>query len=105
MSHPSVRTSMNLLTPAKDAVARHPVAAFLLIGIGAYVVVVLVPPLVDTEILPFGLPFYGVLGGILGVGLAAFVVTAATDGRAGVEDLARRSLRWRVPVRWYLLAL
>jgi CAAX protease family protein len=96
---------MNLLAPAKDAVARHPIAAFLLIGIGVYVAAVLIPPLVETEILPFDLPFYGVLGGIFGVGLAAFVVTAATDGRAGVDDLARRSLRWRIPVRWYLLAL
>lgn len=96
---------MNLLASTKDAVARHPVAAFLLIGIGVYVAVVLIPPLVELEILPFELPFYGVLGGILGVGLAAFVVTAATDGRAGVEDLARRSLRWRVPWRWYLIAL
>jgi uncharacterized protein len=96
---------MNLLASTKDAVARHPIAAFLLIGIGVYVAVVLIPPLVELEILPFELPFYGVLGGILGVGLAAFVVTAATDGRAGVEDLARRSLRWRVPLRWYLIAL
>jgi membrane protease YdiL (CAAX protease family) len=42
-------------------------------------------------------------GGI--VGLAAFVVTAATAGGPGVVDLARRSLRWRVSVRWYLVAL
>jgi membrane protease YdiL (CAAX protease family) len=96
---------MNLLAPAKDAVARHPVAAFLLIGIGAYVALVLIGSLIEMEILPFDLPFYGVLGGIFGVGLAAFVVTAATDGRAGVEDLVRRSLRWRVPVGWYLIAL
>jgi CAAX protease family protein len=96
---------MNLLAAAKAAVARHPVAAFLIIGIGVYVAVVLIPRLVETEILPFELPLYGVLGGVFGVGLAAFVVTAATDGRAGVEDLARRSLRWRVPVRWYLIAL
>lgn len=95
---------MNLLVPARDAVVRHPVAAFLVIGIGAYVALVLIPPLVETEILPFDLPFYGVLGGIFGVGLAAFVVTAATGGRAGVEDLMRRSVRWRVPVRWYLIS-
>ncbi len=95
---------MNLLAPAKDAVARHPVAAFLIIGIGVYVVAVLIPPLVEKEI-PFDLPLYGLLGGIFGVGLAAFVVTAALDGRAGVDDLARRSLRWRVPVRWYLISL
>ena len=37
----------------KDAVARHPVAAFLLIGIGVYLAVVLIAPLVETEILPF----------------------------------------------------
>jgi hypothetical protein len=41
----------------------------------------------------------------LGAGLAAFLVTAALSGRAGVADLGRRSLRWRVPVRWYLIAL
>jgi uncharacterized protein len=97
--------SMSLLAPTKDAVARHPVATFLLIGIGVYVAVALISPLVETEILPFDLPLHGVLGGIFGVGLAAFVVTAATDGRAGVEDLLRRSLRWRVPGRWYLIAL
>jgi uncharacterized protein len=41
----------------------------------------------------------------LGAGLAAFLVTAALSGRIGVADLRRRSLRWRVPVRWYLIAL
>jgi hypothetical protein len=33
------------------------------------------------------------------------LVVAASDGREGVRDLARRSLRWRVGVRWYLLAV
>jgi hypothetical protein len=41
----------------------------------------------------------------LGAGLAAFLVTVALSGRAGVADLGRRSLRWRVPLRWYLIAL
>ena len=58
----------------------------------------------DAEILPFDLPLHGAVGA-LGVGLAAFLVTAALAGRAGVADLARRSVRWRVPVRWYLVAL
>jgi hypothetical protein len=48
---------------------------------------------------------WGSLGTIFGVALAAFLVVAATDGQAGVRDLARRSLRWRVSVRWYLVAL
>ena len=85
--------------------ARRPVAAFLLIGIGGYVAAALILSPLDTEVLPFELPLYGVLGGIVGVALAAFLVSYATDGRAGAEDLARRSLRWRVAVRWYLLAL
>jgi membrane protease YdiL (CAAX protease family) len=55
--------------------------------------------------LPFGLPLHGVVGGVLGVGLAAFLVTAALSGRAGVADLVRRSVRWRLSVRWYLIAL
>jgi hypothetical protein len=37
--------------------------------------------------------------------LGAFLVTTALAGRDGVVDLARRSMRWRVPIRWYLIAL
>src|SRR6185436_5235649 len=42
---------------------------------------------------------------VIGLGVGAFVVTGALAGRDGVVDLARRSVRWRVPVRWYLVAL
>lgn len=45
------------------------------------------------------------LGAILGLALPAFLVTAATDGTAGVRDLLRRTLRWRVGIGWYLLAV
>jgi uncharacterized protein len=38
-------------------------------------------------------------------GLAVLLVPAALSGRCGVTDLTRRSVRWRVPVRWYLIAL
>lgn len=96
---------MNLPSAAKRAVARHPVAAFLIIGNAVYLTAALTPPLVETKIPPFNLPLFASLGTILGVGLAAFLVTAATEGRAGVNDLVRRTLRWRVPVRWYLITL
>ena len=86
-------------------VARRPVAAFMLFGLGAGFLTAAIRPIADSEILPYDLPLHGVVGGILGVGLGAFVVTAALAGRAGVTDLARRSVRWRVPVRWYLVAL
>jgi membrane protease YdiL (CAAX protease family) len=86
-------------------VARHPIVAFLLIGNGVYLAAALTPPLVESKVLPFDLPLFAAVGTILGVGLAAFVVTGAVDGWAGATDLARRTLRWRVPVRWYLITL
>lgn len=43
--------------------------------------------------------------GLVGPLLAAFALTAVTDGWAGVRDLASRVLRWRVPARWWLLAV
>jgi uncharacterized protein len=85
--------------------ARSPVASFMVIGLGAGFLTAAIRPIADAEILPFGLPLHGLLGGVLGVGLGAFLVTAALEGRAGVVDLAQRSVRWRVPVRWYLVAL
>ncbi len=86
-------------------IARHPVVSFMVLGLGAGFLTVAIPPIVHTKILPSGLPMHGFLGGVLGVGFAAFLVTAALAGRDGVVDLAHRSLRWRVPVRWYWVAL
>ena len=42
---------------------------------------------------------------VLGSAVPAFIVTALVSGKAGVRDLARRSFRWRVPLRWYLISL
>jgi uncharacterized protein len=99
------RRVVSALSSARRGVARYPVAAFMVISVGAGFVTAAVPPIVDSEILPFGLPLHGVVGGVLGVGLAAFLVTAALAGRAGVADLVRRVVRWRVSVCWYLVAL
>jgi hypothetical protein len=87
-----------------DSVARHPIVAFLLIGNGVYLAAALSPPLVEAKV-PFDLPLFAVVGTIFGVGLAAFAVTGASDGWSGVRDLARRSRRWRVSVRWYPITL
>src|SRR6476620_4786569 len=43
--------------------------------------------------------------GLLGPMLAALLVTAVSDGRAGVRELVGRMFRWRVPLRWWLLAV
>jgi membrane protease YdiL (CAAX protease family) len=42
--------------------------------------------------------------GLLGPAIAAIIVTASTQGRAGLRDLATRMTRWRVPARWYVAA-
>src|SRR5215208_1630185 len=38
-------------------------------------------------------------------GIAAVLVTAVPAGRAGVRDLLRRFLIWRVDLQWYVIAL
>lgn len=43
--------------------------------------------------------------GLFGPMVAAFVITTVVSGRSGTIDLAHRMLRWRVPVRWYVVAL
>jgi membrane protease YdiL (CAAX protease family) len=45
------------------------------------------------------------LGFTLGPMLAAFLMTAVTQGRAGILQLLRRCVLWRVGLRWYLLVL
>jgi len=42
---------------------------------------------------------------LAGTTLAAFIMTATTEGRAGVRRLLGRLVVWRVGIRWYLFAL
>ena len=90
-------------------VARRPVTAFLVMafafGWGGMV------PLLLSEsgfgVLPIALPWqpFAAIMSVFGLTLPAFLVTAATGGRAGVRDLLSRCLRWRVGFHWYLVAL
>src|ERR1051325_9432718 len=41
----------------------------------------------------------------LGPTLAAVAVTAVIEGRPGLQDLWRRIHLWRVPLKWYAVAL
>lgn len=83
----------------------HPVAAFLVMVYAVNIAVALSPALTRRDLLPFDQAPYDWLGHILGVALPAFVVTAALGGRDAVRNLARRCLRWRVDLRWYVAAL
>ena len=42
---------------------------------------------------------------LFGPAIAAVVVTAWTMGRPGIRDLLARVARWRVPLRWWLVAV
>jgi membrane protease YdiL (CAAX protease family) len=94
-------------------VAGHPVAAFLIM-LYSITWIIFLPVVLQgrgLRALPVdlseGLAFNAIvaMASIVGVALPAVLVTAATSGREGVRDLLRRSLRWRVGVRWYILAL
>jgi membrane protease YdiL (CAAX protease family) len=57
-------------------------------------------------LLPFHPPLLpAILGGALGPIAAGFLMTAITSGRAGVRQLLRRFLLWRVGVQWYVFAI
>jgi membrane protease YdiL (CAAX protease family) len=88
----------------KRLIARHPVAAFLVMVFALTYGTALVPFLTQRAILPLGLTLWAVLITLF-CGAPAFLVVAATHGGAGVRDLARRSLRWRVGLQWYFVAL
>lgn len=105
MSEIAARYKAPFLLSGRRLIARHPVAAFLIMVYGVNVAVALLPVLTRRDLLPFGQAPYDLLGHIVGSALPAFLVMAALHGRAGVNDLARRSLRWRVGVRWYVLSL
>ena len=69
-------------------VGRHPVLSYLVLAFAIFWVSWLPVLLLDAPPRPFS-----AVGAILGLALPAFLVTAATDGRAGVRDLLRRTLR------------
>jgi len=103
-------TPTSLQRPAPNSalrrlVAGYPVAAFLVMAYTLTAAFALPPIRTRVGILPPELPFWSVLATIFGVGLPAFLVVAAAEGRNGVRDLASRCLRWRVGARWYFVAL
>lgn len=80
-----------VLAPIK----RHPLIAFFVL---AYALTWWVYPLLQVS------PYLG-FPGLLGPALAAIIVAAVAEGRAGIKDLLGRVVRWRVGARWYAVAL
>jgi len=88
-------------------VARHPVATFLIMAFTVSITIAFVRLRTNGDIdqSPSYQYLVGFLEHLFSVALPAFLVVAAIHGKTGVRDLARRSLRWRVGARWYLIAL
>ena len=105
-------THMKSSASLADTLKRYPLAAFFTLAyLGSWIVwspMVLAGNnlLLPSSAVPPGLRFLlTVLAPFAGPTLAAFVVTAALEDRAGVRALLGRYVQWRFGLRWYLVAL
>ena len=112
MSVVTAKPKAPLFESVKNGLAAHPfIWFFVLTYVGSWLC--LTPMVLGQDglgFLPYSVPFalYVALflaASFLGPTLAAVVVTAALDGRAGIKQFFRRYVQWRVGVRWYLLIL
>ena len=76
-------------------IRRHPLIAYFVL---AYVLTWWIYPLLHLS------PLIG-LAGLFGPALAAIIMAAITDGKPGVKALLSRTVRWRVGLPWYVVAL
>jgi uncharacterized protein len=98
----------------KRLISSHPLVAYFVIafaGTWAFLLPFALSRNVNgLGLLPFTLPdiaFYVafILGTLAGPALASLTVTAVTSGKAGVGQLLRRCVLWRVGIQWYLIAI
>ena len=99
-------------SPLRRLISGHPLAAYFVIAFAGTWLFNL-PAVLSKNglgLLPFTVPFLlfavlFLLSSYAGPTLAAFLVTAVTEGKPGVWHLLRRYVRWRVGIRWYLFVL
>jgi uncharacterized protein len=107
MSTPATIQHPAALSALRRLMACHPVATFLIMAFTVSITIAFVRLRTNADI-DQSLSYQylvGFLEHLFSVALPAFLVVAAIHGKAGVRALARRSLRWRVGARWYLIAL
>jgi membrane protease YdiL (CAAX protease family) len=84
------------MNPITSFIKRHPLVTFFVL---AYVLSWW-PWLLSAANNPFGSPLFP-----FGPMLAALILTAVINGRAGLKALLARIVQWRVNLRWYGVAL
>jgi membrane protease YdiL (CAAX protease family) len=108
MSQPAASSAL------KRLINRHPLVAYFVIafaGTWAFLLPFALSRNVNgLGLLPVTLPDIAfliafVLGTLAGPALASLTVTAVTSGKAGVGQLLRRCVQWRVGIGWYLIAI
>lgn len=105
MSTPAAIQQFAPYSALRRLIARHPVAAFLVMAYTITSAFTLPPVRASLGILLLEFTLWDSLSSIVGVALPAFLVMAAMHGQEGMRDLARRSFRWRVGLQWYFVAL
>jgi uncharacterized protein len=97
--------------PRANLLVRHPLISFFVMAF-AFSWIAWSPWFLSEDgagLLPYSSPLLNSLvvpvGILLGPFLSAFIMTGATEGRAGIRRLLRRIVLWRVGLRWYLFAL
>src|SRR5215218_3777225 len=96
-------------SPYKGLLARHPLVCFFIIAYAGTWLFELpyVPSEYGAGLLPTRssvLLWTSPVSVFMGPFVAAFVMTGATEGRAGIRRFLRRFVLWRVGFRWYLFA-
>jgi uncharacterized protein len=91
----------------RGLLARHPLISYFVITFAFSWLAFLPGVLTYYGVLSVAPSAIGVLGivGLLGPLLSGFAMTALTAGAAGVGDLLRRIVLWRVGIQWYLFVL
>ncbi|HET7038224.1 MAG TPA: type II CAAX endopeptidase family protein [Thermomicrobiaceae bacterium] len=86
-------------------VARQPILAFVLLAYLFTWSISIPLALADQGALPFDPPFPLHYLSSFGPMAAALLTAGLTGGRAGLRDIGRRVVRWRVGAAWWLVAL
>jgi membrane protease YdiL (CAAX protease family) len=92
----------------KQIINKSPVTVFFILAFfisWSGVFVLIAPKLLSASTIPKtdGLLLFPVM--IIGVAIAGIVMILLTEGKAGLRNFRSRLFKWKIPVRWYAIAI